>query len=249
MAYDNPVRRLHSLLIKAFEAGNGQPTAASKLIWAKVFEVSVDDNESLISCTDELFGLLRSSLDAVKGLHSVNSNPHMRTLIRIRSLLYSKNFLNDQWKIFSSGLKDQSLMDLLEMTANAIDRETRLTKLSQDQLNDLLTSAKELLEDIRQSDLDDDIKNFLFIRLDEVCSAIQYYSISGSTGLRRVIEANIGGTLLKLSGLTPEERKTSVLTKFLHLMVRGAGLLGLMADAEGFLLPKVAELLQLPPRP
>ena len=247
MAYDNPVRRLHNLLTKAFDAGDGQPTAASKLIWAKVFEVSANDNESLISCTDELYGLLRSSLDAVKGLRSVNSEPHLRTLIRIRSLLYSKNFLNDQWNKFSSGLKDQSLMDLLEMTANAIDRESQLAELSQDQLNDLLTSTKELLEEVRQSDLDNDIKTFLIIRLDEVCSAIQYYSISGSAGLRHVIEANIGGTLLKLNGLAPEERKTSALKKFLQLMVKGAGLLGLMADVEGFLLPKVAEILQLPP--
>lgn len=250
MTYDNPVRRLHTLLTRAFEIAsqkNNQKISTNK-IWAEVFEISPNDNEALIRCADEFFVLMKESIEATKLLQTVGYEPYIRALDRVRTRLYSKSFLHSQWGSFASGLNDETLIDRLEMTADAIDRESRLVQLSQDQLNELLTNAKALLEEIRQSALDDDIKNFLFIRLEEVCSAIQHYSISGSAGLKRVIEANIGSTFLKLHGLTPEEKKTPLFEKFLKLMLQCGGWLGLFADVDGFLLPKVTEtLLQIPP--
>ncbi|MEO0455017.1 MAG: hypothetical protein AAF152_00345 [Cyanobacteria bacterium P01_A01_bin.114] len=247
MAYDNPARRLHILLHKAFDfedPSKAQKGIQSRQIWAGVFAVDSNNKTELLIYAEEFLALLKSTREAVKRFHSVNHASYVRALDHISSAVYSHGFLGSQWNVLGATLKNPAIMDILEITANTIDRETRLFEITQEQLDELLDSVKTLLDDVLRSDLDDDIKTFLIVRLEEICSAIHHYTVCGSEGLCHVVEANIGAVLLKSIGLTPEQKAHPAWKKFFDLMMKFGVLLGLIADADGFLLPRAGDLIK-----
>ena len=60
-----------------------------------------------------------------------------------------------------------------------------------------------------------ELKAFLTVRIEEVCSALRHYSFSGSEGLRIVVESSIGGAVLKSYGLNARA-DWAVLSKPVH---------------------------------
>lgn len=248
MAQDNPARRLHSLLTNAFEIEDqfqDKQNLSSRTVWAQVFKTKDADTE-VLEYLEELHFLIKHTREAIKGLPGVRHELYLKPIEFFSLRISQKGLIGDKWGNQGRHLRQQHMLDLLEATADAIDNDNYLIELTQEQLNGLLSDAKSMLEEVLNSDLDNDIKMFLVIRLEEICSAIQHYAVSGSAGLRKVVEANIGSTLLKSFGVKTEE--TNQLRKFVGLMVKIGSWIGILADTESFLLPKVSEIFrQLPP--
>ncbi|NEP15467.1 MAG: hypothetical protein F6J97_01035 [Leptolyngbya sp. SIO4C1] len=251
MAYDNPARRLHSLLTKAFDVADKQDNKQSvscNVVWSQVFGVHVNQKTELLSYAEEFLFLLKCSREAIERLQSVRKEPYLRPLDHISNQIQSHGFFGGKWANLGNGLNNPAIMDMLEITANAIDVQGQLMTLEESQLAELLDATSSLLEEVRASNLDIDIKTFLSVRLEEICHAIDHYSVYGSEGLRRVVETNIGATVLKTYGLYSNGETPAPIQKFLNLMLKFGSWLGLAADVSEFLLPTAAELIkQLPP--
>ena len=93
------------------------------------------------------------------------------------------------------------------------------------------------------------MKTFLVIRLEEICTAIRHYSLGGPERLRTVVEANIGGIILRSIGISSEDKEKPILRKVFDWLLTLGGILDLAANTQGYLLPKAAEITKflLPP--
>lgn len=250
MQCDNSARRLHYLIHKAFDYADESQSQelTSTEVWAKVFEIDPSDATQLAYCSEEFLFLLKCARRDIQRLQVTQHGPYLRVIDFIGSRIHQHGFWGGPWNQLGPSLKNPVMMDLLAVIADSIDSSSQLMALNQEDLDDLLNSINTLIEEVRNSNLDNSFKTFLVVRLEELRLAIMHYSISGSEGLRNVVEANIGSILLKCSGLTPTQRQDSGVQKFVALMVKLGGLLGIAADLDGFLLPAMNRVFQqLPP--
>lgn len=246
MAYDNPARRLHELLTEAFAVGakqKNQQNLISNVVWAQVFGVNLTSKSELLSYAEEFFFLLKCSRESIEQLQDVRKEPYLRPLDHISQNIQRHGLLASKWASLESGLKNPAMMDMLEITANAIDGQSQLIELEEAQLTELRDNVTALLEDVRTSNLDSDIKVFLITRLEDILSTINHYSVCGSEGLRRVVEANIGATMLKTYGLYSNGEAPSLIKDFFNLMVKFGSLLGIAKNVSEFLLPAAKEVI------
>lgn len=249
MAKDNPARRLHSLLNEAFAVAdqhNSVDNLSSQTVWAEVFDVQDNDAE-VLEYVEEIMLLLGNTKDAIRQLPSVRHKTYRKGVDYISARIYQRGLIGDKWNVQGKSLKHAPSMDSLEHVAYAIDdNRAYMIELTQDQLNTILSDVSTMLNEIVNSDLDEDIKTFLTVRLEEISLAIHHYKVRGSSGLIKVVEANIGSAFFKHTKLSNQQNP--YLAKFLELMAKIGTVLGIMADTEGFLLPKVVDLMkQIPP--
>lgn len=248
--YDNPARRLHDILTEAIEASEeiGPPSkVATKAVWNAVF--GEGDDSHIISSIDEIHGLIYLTRNCINRLQVSNRVSHLKGLEQVSKAVHSTNLLSGTWGDMHTRLNQPMVLDFLAVIADAIDSNGQVLALAEGQQLDLLNSAQSLLDEVASSAIDRDLKIFLSIRLEEVCSALRHYSFSGSEGLRIVVESSIGGTALRSYNFDERQSGQSLLGKFLKLLLKCGTLLGITANVDGFLLPEVTELAEklLPP--
>jgi len=249
MQYDNAARRLHEVLTEAIQASKdlGAPNSVNtRQVWNTVFGESTD--EELLAELDDVHNLVKLSRGSVNRLQKVsNKKKYLNSLDAISALMHQIGFLNAKWLLIWNVLQKPMLLDMLEATADAIDNECNLLLLSDEQQKYFLESAQALLNEVSNSCIDKTLKKFLVARLEEICSAMRHYAMSGSEGLIQVIEANIGGAVVRSITLAGTESDQSLLDKFMSFMLKGSQLLGVVADCNG-LLPAATKILKsLPP--
>lgn len=246
MLKDNPARRLHSFLLKAFEISRqaNLRDANSIQIWAKVFNVSMKDHSALLNHTTDFFNLIAQTREAIENLQSVRPDPYLPVLDRISTNLCQFGFPGGKWINFYNSFNNENTLGWLEAAANAIEHESQLVELTQEQLQSLLSSVEQLLAEVNGSELLPDIKLFLIAQLEKLCTAIRRYEMFGSEGLRQVIALNLGEILMQYESAPDEERKRPIWRRLIQSMTTFGGLLGFAADVEGFLLPKFVSMLK-----
>ena len=87
-----------------------------------------------------------------------------------------------------------------------------------------------LLERVLDTQLNDDIKSFVFEKLQDVEQAIINYKFKGSDGLRRVVEATFGAALLNED--LRKEGENPVITSFLTTITRIASMLSIYINTK-----------------
>jgi hypothetical protein len=107
-----------------------------------------------------------------------------------------------------------------------LEREFPVVNLCDDDVAKFLSKCEEILDEVMESDLGTELKSFLVVRLDEMCTALRHYKISGTEGLQKVIEANIGGLILKSSKIPPKEKESPLWKKYVNF-------LGILVSAVG----------------
>lgn len=85
------------------------------------------------------------------------------------------------------------------------------------------------------------------MRLEEVCSAIRHYSIGGAERLRTVVEANIGGIILRSAGISQKDREAPILKKLFSWLLIFGSLLGMVTDSQALLKSDSIPQFLLPP--
>jgi hypothetical protein len=172
---------------------------------------------------------------------------YIDTIREIQNLLFHHNLSRDHWPNIRETIRSRNFTLILDACANFIAREIPLMNLSETDLADHLSKCEEFLREIMESDLADDLKTFLIVRLEEVCSAIRHYSIGGSERLQIVVEANIGGMILRSAGISKKDRETPVLEKLFSWFLTFGSLLGMVTDSQSLLQSDVVTQFFLPP--
>ncbi|BAY23732.1 hypothetical protein NIES2100_35240 [Calothrix sp. NIES-2100] len=245
MGQNNAARRLYDAFQYAFVNGNSAELAYKVL--ANAFKV--ENPELNPHFLIEIYVLLSEVEKKLKLLKKVdNVELYVKAIREIQFYIQTSNPLLSQWDGIKNQIQNRNFIFILDACANFIAQEQPEPELTEEQLQEYLEQCESLLQEVVSSDLAEDIKTFLVVRLEEICSAIRHYKIGGPERLRTVVEANIGAIILRSDAYTPEQKK-GIISKIFGLLMTFGGVLDLAANTQGYLLPKAAELLKylLPP--
>jgi hypothetical protein len=243
MTENNSAHRLCNILEKAIETGNDQLDTI--LVIGRA--MGIEDTSDKYFMTD-FFVLIADVERSILNLQNVpKKKDYIDTIREIQNLLFTHNLSRDHWPNIRETIKNRNFTLILDACANFIAREIPLMNLGENDLADHLLKCEELLRDVTESDLTNDLKTFLIVRLEEVCSAIRHYSIGGSERLRTVVEANIGGMILRSTGISPEDREKPILKLLFSWFLTFGSLLGMVTDSQSLLQSGFVTQFFLPP--
>ena len=222
-------------------------------IFQRVTSYESDGYRSALQCAELLFDLTDQALyelSSVKGVR--NTKKYFDVVDEFGSLLEA-GIINEDWTPFGNFLTDSENLHILDSAADIVSlHQPKLSGavISSDDLEKILFEAENLLANIQRADVEQDIKEFLIARLEEITIAIRRYNIGGPVYLRKVVESNIGSVLLKTSSLRKQNKvNTELIKAAFKLILTVGGLLDFGANVEGYLMPKGAEVIErlLPP--
>lgn len=246
MEQSNAARRLHDILKHAIATGEND-----KKIYQVIAEVlNIENPSGEKYLFTDFFVLLAEVERIVRQLKRVgNLDEYIDAIREIQSAFFTCGVFQGKWEQLSSTIQSRNLILVLDSCANFIALEQIDPLLSEEQLQKYLQECEDLLQEVMKADLPKDIKTFLIVRLEEICTAIRHYSLGGPERLRTLVEANIGGMILHGAGISLQEEEENILKKIFKWLVTLGGILDLAANTQGYLLPKVGEITKylLPP--
>jgi hypothetical protein len=247
MGQNNAARRLCDILKHAIAAN----VKGNELIYQALAQpLAIKDPDTNRHLFTEFFLLLAEVERTVKQLKKVNDlDEYIDAVKEIQSIFFTYGLFQGKWDAVRSTIQNRNFILILSSCANFIAQEQIDPSLSEEQLQKFLQECETILQEVVESDLPEDMKTFLVIRLEEICTAIRHYSLGGPERLRTVVEANIGGIILRSSGISSEDKEKPILRKVFDWLLTLGGILDLAANTQGYLLPKAAEIARflLPP--
>jgi hypothetical protein len=243
MNQNNSAHRLCTILEKAMDIEGDQKDTTAMIGNAMGIE-DITDRRFMTS----FFVLIADVERSILLLRNVSKkSDYINTIRQLQTIFFSHSLRSDHWPNIKSTIKSGNLTLILDACANFIARELPVENLSEQELSDYLSKCEDLLSQVTESDLTGDLKTFLIVRLEEVCSAIRHYSIGGSERLRTVIEANIGGMILRSAGISPEDREKPILKTLFSWFLTFGSLLGMVIDSQSLLQSGFVTHFFLPP--
>jgi hypothetical protein len=244
MNQNNSAYRLCTILDKAMKVGDEQKDATAAIGIA----MGIKDISDRRFMTD-FFVIIADTERSILLLKNLSRKESFIEIIRqIQNLFFSHN-LREHWPNIKNAINGGNLTLLLASCADFIAREIPAQNLSENQLKDYLLECEELVRKVSESDLSEDIKTFLVMRLEEICIAIRHYSIGGSERLRAVVEANIGGILPIIPTLHEKDRSSPILKIFIATCMSISAAIGTAANIKTLAPDGYFEKLLLNPAP
>ncbi|MBW4518765.1 MAG: hypothetical protein KME16_03560 [Scytolyngbya sp. HA4215-MV1] len=246
MEQNNAARRLCNILERAI--ANGKDDKIIYQVIAEALAIKAPDSNKY--AFTEFFVLLAEVEHITKQLKKVRGlDKYIEAVQEIQSIFFTYGMFQGQWNSVRSTIEGRNLILGLDACANFIAQEKIDPSLGEEQLKEYLQQCEALLQEVMESDLSEDIKTFLVVRLEEICTAIRHYSLGGPERLRTVVEANIGGIILRSAAISSQDKEKPIFQKIFGWLLTLGGVLDLASNTQGYLLPKVAEITKylLPP--
>jgi hypothetical protein len=241
MHQNNAARRLCNVLEKALKEGKDDQAIYEVIGNALGIENPNQNRHELI----EFILLLEEVEKTIQQFRKVlDIDRYIPSILEIQSLFISNGFFQNPWLQIRSAIETRNFIIILSACADLIAREQVEVVFTDDDLSDYLQKAEEILKEVIDANLPEDIKTFLVIRLEEICTAIRHYTIGGPDRLRAVVEANIGGMILRSSVLSSQKKEKPLLNKLFTWLINFGAILDFGSNAENYLLPKLLEAAQ-----
>jgi hypothetical protein len=240
MGQTNAARRLHDILEEALRIGNREQLIYQVL--AVPLSISAPDENQYRFL--DFFYLMSEVERLINQLKKVsNLEKYVKIVNNLQSLFFTYGIFQGKWGSIEGAIQSNNTLLILNSCADFIAREKLEISLEQERLQEFLQQCEDLLTEIDSSDFPEDIKTFLVIRLEEICTAIRHYKIGGPERLRMVVESSIGAIVLRHESLELDPSTKPLMNKIFGWLIGFGGVLDLAANTQGYLIPKVVELL------
>ena len=204
-----------------------------------VLKQELNSQDEMQACL-ELFELI--SLAQREALKIELSNPDdVRQLFSdLVSVLEIQRLSNTQWITVKNAVERARIIPLLSSYASHLYKDAPEVSLPEDILENLLTEFESLIDKVRHSGLDQSLQLILIEHLEAICSSIRRYSIVGTKGLRVSTEALLGNLSIQIHSINKEnQNENPILKRIFSSSMALISILGLGADIDGFLIPKL----------
>jgi len=230
---NNLAGRLYEILAKAWEVRKKDKVSD---VFAEALEINSNNPGEVFQGLANLYNLVKDTRLAIERLQDINYELYLRPIQDIEQALGRSDFSSSDWRTFKQSL-DPSTFALLEVCADTLSRKAAEIAIDKEQLSELQNEVRQLLEKTVESDLTDEIKSFIFEKLQSIDQAIINYRYYGSAALQRTVEASIGAALRYKEQLQ-EKPENPVLARFFEIISKADLLVRLGVNTKQ-LLPEV----------
>ncbi|MCH8543718.1 MAG: hypothetical protein LAT61_09120 [Alcanivorax sp.] len=206
MAIDNPAARLLNILEQGREI---PPDMNCRKAWCQLLSVGIKDKAVLMGRLGKVMSLsteILSRLNSIEGI-KVERYIHWETPL---DKAFLQNHLNGPWKAFKDHIDDH-VINYLSMTSDLLSHKSPEPVLSRSSLDSILSNARDLIDEVKLSEIPIAIKEFMLKQLRKICLAVEEYEINGAESISSVVESAFGYGVLH--GESVELAKTDGMTK------------------------------------
>jgi hypothetical protein len=232
---NNPAGRLYEILTRAIEIGQKKKKKLehlqASLVLAEALEIAhTDSSREVFDGIYNLFRLVNDTELSINKLQDVNRELYLSPIIEIKDAFGSLYLnLSEDWALIAMGI-DRGTLEKLKFCADALSRQQGEIPLNVEEMNELHKEVRVLLERVIDAELNEDIRSFIFDKLQDIEQAIINYKFKGSEGLQRVIEATLGATLMNED--IRKEGENPIVASFFTTITRVASMLSIYSNTK-----------------
>ncbi len=222
---DNPAGRLYLVLVK-LGTGINEATSLNDIIAGK-FELEKSDYFEISRIYIAIINLITTSMDDVNRLGINDLHLYLEPLEKIREG-FTRFGLNQPWKNYKTHYVTGVTLSQLVFVSSQLSASLNEIEIEEDEIDALLESTQELLDELRSSTIQQDFKILLLKKLVEIQQAlIDYkYGLVGTDSLTDVFEHSIGTWVIYnniiIHATAEEEEAKNIFDKFKNI-VSGIG--------------------------
>ena len=188
MIRDNPAKRLLDILNEGKEKNQKSNCGA---IWSNLLELDGDDGEEvLMSRLGKVMQLPELIVKELKKIEDTEENDYNHWVKQI-SIAFSQQNLSQNWETFIKFI-DQHTITYLKMNKQLLSAQASYQEISADKLIEMREKISQLIQEVRESDLNPEIQSYLLSVLSEIHLAIIEYKITGYLPIVNGIDATVG---------------------------------------------------------
>jgi len=227
---NNPAGRLYEILTLALKNGAkiGVRNRTAKSVLSEVLDIDTEDSIKLFDGINKLFTLITDTELAINKLYNVDIELYQSTIQEIKEAFQDFNVVGE-WSEIANKI-DRGTLEKLKFCADALSRQQGEIPLNVEEMNELHNEVRVLLERVIDAELNEDIRSFIFDKLQDIEQAIINYKFKGSEGLQRVIEATLGATLMNED--IRKEGENPIVASFFTTITRVASMLSIYSNTK-----------------
>ncbi|MGM3304798.1 hypothetical protein ACSQ6I_02250 [Anabaena sp. WFMT] len=231
----NPVRRLHDILKDAVE--NGENEFSTGDVLQKYIKANNLSSRSQLLI--EFMVILREAEQVVENLKTgKNIHSYLKPIQSLQNIFFDLGF-NLTWPQVRERIVTQNLVYLLDICADSITIEANKSYISESELQEFLEKFQSLLQEVDASDLEDNTKIFLKLRLEELCEAIRQLSFEDPEALRETVNATVGKIVIGSIQITQEDREKSTFKDVVEWVGKFGAIVTLSRTTQEWLVPQL----------
>jgi len=233
---NNPAARLLNIL----EQGGKKPKDKNcRLVWCELLNIDPNDKVMLFGRLGKVIALSSDIVDELQKIDGVNVERYMHWAKPLENAFFEST-LSGQWHQFNKHVNEH-VFNYLTMTSDFLSYRAPQPILPKTDLDKIVDGARKLLDEIKQSDLTTEIKEYMIKQLQKICIAADEYQITGSKYVVDVIDATFGHAILK-NDLVKSAQNNTVAKKFWKFMANAA-VITTIATGALQLAPAVSKIL------
>lgn len=191
MNVNNSAGRLLNILTEGKEANVSENC---KNVWSRILGVKDSDSFVLVGRIGKVFSLVDNISIELRKLDNVDVARYMSWTKQLENAFSSCN-LSSNWNEFIKHI-NEPVLDYLHMTSGMLSTNCPQPVLPRSELDSIHNGAKDLIEEIINSDLPDNIKQYFVTQLRKIIIAIEEYKITGAAEVVDIVEATFGKAVL-----------------------------------------------------
>ena len=191
MKLDNPAARLLNILEMGLEH---KKEKNCREVWCELLDTKVGDNATLMGRIGKVMSLSTDIMESLNNIGGVKVDRYLHWVTPIENA-FIKNNLNGTWQGFRDHINPH-VINYLSMTSDLLSHKTPESVLEKTSLDSILNNTRVLIDEVRESDLPDKIKEFMVKQLYRVCLSVEEHMINGAESVSNAVEAAFGYGLL-----------------------------------------------------
>lgn len=246
MRQSNALRRLDTILAEA--VASGDPNHSSGPIILKAMGLSGQPRNIV-----DFYELLNKAEEEAR---SIKNKPkidrYFEKIEELHQLFIVNHLWNEKWGTFANQIKKTGVLIALDALAEFYYSQNPKIFLEQDFISSLKNNLESLLDEIINSDLSRDLKEFLIERIEEILKAIRRYNLDGTEGLEQVTKSLISELAMKEHNFAAEDKRNPIYKRvqafalgiILWITPSPYDIIGAAPDIQDFWIPKFEELTE-----
>ena len=211
---NNPAGRLHQILINGKKLNNPSDIKSE---WCKLLKVPNDDNELLYRRLSQVIALPNQTQTKILSLPRVDHNRYLTWVPQVNKI-FGDIYLRSPWDNFINQFTPEIMLGI-DHCSEMLSRELPEKNVVPEDLESLSSKIDDLIKEVRDSEIDNSLKEFALNHLLKIIHAIKEYQILGITVLEQEFRDVIGSLNINLH-LFEEIQSTSWSKKFWEIFGR-----------------------------
>lgn len=214
---NNPAGRFYNLL------HNGKKPSYRKNkvreVWANLLGVPANDSSMLLVRLGKIMAIPSQIESKINQEENIDHSVYLKWLPKVNKAFRTLN-LEANWSTFIDPI-DEAVLYGLEICSEQLARKQPESVIKEEALKDIKNEVEGLLKEIRSSNIDSDLKNYLIGQLENIINSIYEYDFAGVVPLQKAFESTVGSISLHPE-LHEKIKKTNYSKKFWTVMRRVA---------------------------